>query len=556
MSVNSEKGQRQSAPQVYDAIRLRMVSRILLLRAMATEEDIDDKLNFWRDLPASIIEIQSTHSLGQPVTESFSPKIQRRLASTVPPKPMVELSFEDAATKLEQMCKDCQEAVKIVKFGPDNVQALKAFLWSFSSRKPEPWTYPRACLAAPLFSCDDAGFEHLLRKDLEIVVLPTSEVLDPINWTIEAPQSKSSAPNRRFEMAKTLNHFTEVAIRMPGGYIDYFRTLTSNRCRLRRNLTHVAVALEDLQTRETEQLDEALHKLGTDDLQFPLSTWTYFQKLRVMEWIVQLGFELDIYLPDELAGMYWYLSLISAARLSLLELILPISEARAAKLRASANDAAKTSAIEQSTALLRSLEAEAQGTTALASALSSMYIYLSYLGHCFGTSLNSPFHQPQLKHELRMKPFLNIRSPELPTFDEWDTALHPFGEYYEGSNAFKIAQGPYLEKLDNGIKQAKAQFAAMKKMGAAAAGCDGVEESWSKVCEYHQFEAIRFMTDSALEHVCSSTILHCCWISLVIAQINPGHRKNQTGYSSTWERTVSRLVGNPKTCGSEHGEMS
>lgn len=25
-----------------------------------------------------------------------------------------------------------------------------------------------------------------------------------------------------------------------------------------------------------------------------------------MEWIVQLGFELDVYQVDELAGMYWY----------------------------------------------------------------------------------------------------------------------------------------------------------------------------------------------------------------------------------------------------------
>ena len=25
-----------------------------------------------------------------------------------------------------------------------------------------------------------------------------------------------------------------------------------------------------------------------------------------MEWIVQMGFELDLYQVDELAGMYWY----------------------------------------------------------------------------------------------------------------------------------------------------------------------------------------------------------------------------------------------------------
>lgn len=39
---------------------------------------------------------------------------------------------------------------------------------------------------------------------------------------------------------------------------------------------------------------------------FPLSSWAYYHKLRQMEWIIQLGFELDIYQADELAGMYWY----------------------------------------------------------------------------------------------------------------------------------------------------------------------------------------------------------------------------------------------------------
>ena len=45
--------------------------------------------------------------------------------------------------------------------------------------------------------------------------------------------------------------------------------------------------------------------LGNQPLyHYPLSSWTYYQKLRQMEWIAQLGFEQDIYLPDELAGMY------------------------------------------------------------------------------------------------------------------------------------------------------------------------------------------------------------------------------------------------------------
>ena len=38
---------------------------------------------------------------------------------------------------------------------------------------------------------------------------------------------------------------------------------------------------------------------------FPLSSWAFYHKLQQMEWIVQLGFELDIYRVDELGGMYW-----------------------------------------------------------------------------------------------------------------------------------------------------------------------------------------------------------------------------------------------------------
>lgn len=39
---------------------------------------------------------------------------------------------------------------------------------------------------------------------------------------------------------------------------------------------------------------------------YPLSSWAYDIKLQQMQWVLQLGFELEIYQPDELAGMYWY----------------------------------------------------------------------------------------------------------------------------------------------------------------------------------------------------------------------------------------------------------
>ena len=98
-------------------------------------------------------------------------------------------------------------------------------------------------------------------------------------------------------------------------YSDFFRSLCQNRCRIRRTLCHVMQAFEYLQI-DAESIDSDLQALtdqtpvfdpdlGNQPLyHYPLSSWTYYQKLRQMEWIVQLGFEQDIYLPDELASMY------------------------------------------------------------------------------------------------------------------------------------------------------------------------------------------------------------------------------------------------------------
>ena len=455
-----------------------------MLQAMSVAIDYEHKMVLWRSIPPLLKPLEETHMLGRPVHQSFSPKIQRRLASTVPPKPMVEKTFNKAVCILDQICRDCQEALKIIQFGPNNVQALKAFLWSFSSRKPEPWTYPRACLATPLFTCDDAGFEQLLRKDLEDMVLPASVALDPVNWTIEAPQSEASATNKQFQLAKTIDHFTQLMLRMPGGYVDYFRALTSNRCRVRRSLTHIMSALDEVQMRETEQLDTAIHRFSTDQIRYPLSTWTYLQKLRIMEWIVQLGFELDIYLHDELAGMYWYLSFLASSRASLVEVIRAAIDTQTLGPQGTqVDETSKAAQVKTSLQMLQSLGAEARGTAALAAGLSSLYVALAYLGAISDTSTNSPFHQPKSRYELRMKPYLTIKSPELPSFKDFDNALHPFGKHSPPSGAFATALPAYFETIDGQIKAAKTHFAAMKKLGAAASGCQGLEGLWAKVSD-------------------------------------------------------------------------
>lgn len=50
--------------------------------------------------------------------------------------------------------------------------------------------------------------------------------------------------------------------------------------------------------------EQSIFNDALDIWELPLSSWTYYHKLRQMEWIVQIGFELKIYHPDEWSGMY------------------------------------------------------------------------------------------------------------------------------------------------------------------------------------------------------------------------------------------------------------
>ncbi|KAF2432306.1 Mak10-domain-containing protein [Tothia fuscella] len=460
---------------VYAAIKTRIEFRIELLLAMFTDEQHSYPLDeSWMNVSAYLPDQYNTHHLGKAVPESFSPKIQRRLASTVPPKPMVELSYEDAFKKLQQMCLDCREAVRIVDFGLEHVQRLKAFLWSFNSRKPEPLSYPRACLSAPLFGCDDVGFEQLLRRDLEEVLLPNDPILDPVNWTFEAPQSQVANPEPRYEMANAVNRFTQSSIHMAGGYIDLYRSLCSNRCRLRRNLCHVVLALEEHQTRETEPLDEIINHLSNTSPSFPLSTWTYLAKLQTMTWIVQLGFELDIYLPDELAGMYWYLSLLAQSQASVLKLILPTLHQRVIRPQGS------TTQVHTTISYLESRLAEMNATKSLADALFSLYTYLRYLNKIPDPASNSPFYNAQQRYELRMKPFLDVTGATVPPFAEYSESITLFGPYSSPTVNIRSITPEYLSNIDTLVKEAKAGFASVKKMGVKAAMCEGVEGWWMK----------------------------------------------------------------------------
>lgn len=58
--------------------------------------------------------LRDQHELGKPVEDSFSHKIQRRLASSVPPRPIVHISFEDAVAFYRRLCQDSIDVQQVL----------------------------------------------------------------------------------------------------------------------------------------------------------------------------------------------------------------------------------------------------------------------------------------------------------------------------------------------------------------------------------------------------------------------------------------------------------
>ncbi len=197
------------------------------------------------------------------------------------------------------------------------------FVLTFQAKKPQPLVYIRTLLQSFLFKdmviLGRLSVRQVMDDDLAITVLPCSRLLDHANDAVEAPHDP------RFAMAHQMELFRQRAAQ---SYFDILRAFCQNRCRVRRTLCHSVQDWETVQV-DAEEIDQLLQvqleekpihypisgPAGTEPVySLPLSSWAYLYKLRLMEWIVQLGFELETYQPDELAGMYWYLSYLAKTR--------------------------------------------------------------------------------------------------------------------------------------------------------------------------------------------------------------------------------------------------
>ncbi|CAE7196519.1 hypothetical protein PTNB73_08207 [Pyrenophora teres f. teres] len=490
--------------KIDDALRKAIISRLELrkdfLRALDLDLPLDQISYSWPSILQGIDALKNTHQLGKAVQGAFSPKMQRRLASTVPPRPVVELDFKDALEKLQHIAADCKEATRFVELPQDPLEYL-SFLWHFASRSPPPLAYARSYLSTLLFHPDVLNTSASLPlADCKTLVFPVSPILDPINWTFSPPRNPNFPKPPRLQLALLIDEFVE---RAGQAYMDLWIAMGQNRCRLRRMLTHVITGWDMLQADASlidADIASATSELGLNDqvMDFSLSTWVYHHKLTMMQKVILLGFEQDIYLPDEYTGMYLFLSLIATRRNALLKRIQAHHDTQHSRLSKSTQESPRElHELEDAKSYVGSLLAETEATAALSRALARFYMVLLY-----ATLLNiptRPFSSEALRYEVRMKPFLALAPPEALPFEEFKALMAPFGEFPASSSSSSASasaerthamsefvkavtdgESETWREIESNIKAAKTALQEYKRLGVKAAKAEGVRASWDK----------------------------------------------------------------------------
>lgn len=356
----------------------------------------------------------------------------------------------------------------------------------FQAKKPQPLVYIRTLLQSYLFNdmviLGSLSIRQVIDDDLSIVAMPCSRLLDPLNDEVEFPSDP------RFIMAQQMELFRQ---RTAQSYLDIFRAFCQNRCRIRRTLCHSIQDWETVQI-DAEEIDQQLQPYNEEDpvpwprassppaQRLPLSSWTYLYKLRLMEWIVQLGFELDIYAPDELAGMYWYLGHLARTRAQHIQRMQAFTISIVADLEKSSQPVPHEEQYQydRSVTYLHMALLDATVTRELADALSCLYTALQRLDLIVPPP--RPYSTDEFRYDIRMKPFAPIGLPELPSFDLF-TRLTLQAD---------VPTTKLLDTADEAVANAKKIYETLKKLGPAATFTHGTNDRWVAAAANGQRSAI------------------------------------------------------------------
>ncbi|RPB26326.1 hypothetical protein L211DRAFT_805150 [Terfezia boudieri ATCC MYA-4762] len=474
---------------IHSALKDRLSHRLAMLQGFSL--DLEQYHSYkdiasppWESCIKLCTQIEESHNLGKPVEEAFSTNVQRKLASTVPPRPKVDMPFAEAIGNLKRMCQEMMEIMKVLEYvSPGNIVT---FLLRFNSRKQQPFTYVRVSLQALLVQnwvvVGKIPIKEYVIEDVKELCCPLPKLLDSRNSAAEHPLSAES------NITKRINWFVDRAMQL---ILGLFQKLCMNRPRLRRTLCHTLLEWDTFQA-EAEEVDAELREYtkeepmagvdGGETFSYPLSSWVFHYKLRIMEWIVLLGFELEIYQPYEFAGMYWVVQHYISSR------ILHIDRIRSHLLHQATKPVPEewTAQQQDTLAYLTYLSIEAKAQHDLVAALLNTHRLL--LAMDLIKTHPQPYGTGELRFMLRMKPFKSIQVPE--NFD-WESV--PW-EYFQpqkekeadaenGVDEERIAADKQetLEEATYYITEARRHYELLNKMRASVSRSLLCEEMYKNV---------------------------------------------------------------------------
>ncbi len=358
--------------------------------------------------------IEATTNLGHAVpTEAFTLKIQRKLASSVPPRPMIAIERPKAFPFFRQLITDTITAFQLldVSFSADLLVAYQ----QFTAQERQPAVYVRALLQAFLYLNNHVlgrySPKDFILQDMRILVLPTHRLL------CSSGQDDEIFTDAQFNV---VSHFDMFIDRTAESFLNLFRTVCLNRPRVRRTICHAAQEWDQIQA-EAEDLDTLIQSaFGEQPIPYPdpadgamtfsysLSSWFYHYKLIQLRTIVQMGFELSIYAPHECRSMYWYLSFLCGTHMSHLERISYFVSSAAASSQSRPDPAQQ--AVQRTLHHLYRQFTFLKATESLAKSLHRIFVILER--HSLLVKPNFPYSSDKMRYELRMRPFLPLAIPE------------------------------------------------------------------------------------------------------------------------------------------------
>ena len=123
-------------------LKLALLNRLELRRTLMIAVQLDgivdpERAIYWEQCLDLLPALMKSHKLSIPVEGSFNIKIQRRLASSVPPRPIVNISFDEAFAFFSRLCQNAKDAYRMLEYHGSSHLLVRNFMPSRPDRKAD-----------------------------------------------------------------------------------------------------------------------------------------------------------------------------------------------------------------------------------------------------------------------------------------------------------------------------------------------------------------------------------------------------------------------------------